>query len=115
VNVARGVQVEIEIGVGAAEPADIDDGALDFRRLQILARDFSGDLVDDDAGGAVFREFSFKRKCSLRKRTKCGSGKAFIAGILWRVIWITWPMNGGSSARVYRRGGNHPPAHRSDR
>src|SRR5882672_3536872 len=29
-DAARGVQVEIEIAMGAAEPADIDDAALDF-------------------------------------------------------------------------------------
>src|ERR1700730_9990900 len=30
VDAARGVQVEVEFGAGAAEPADIDDAALDF-------------------------------------------------------------------------------------
>ena len=39
VDAARGMQVEVEIGMGAAEPADIDDAALDLGRLEILARD----------------------------------------------------------------------------
>src|SRR5438477_146123 len=34
-DAARGVQVEIELGAGAAEPADIDDAALDFGRGEI--------------------------------------------------------------------------------
>src|SRR5579871_5732588 len=47
VDAARGVQVEVEIGVRAAEPADIDDAAFDFGRFQVLARDLAGDLIDD--------------------------------------------------------------------
>ena len=39
VDAAGGVEVEIEIGVGAAEPTDIDDAALDLGGLQILVRD----------------------------------------------------------------------------
>ena len=34
VDAARGVQVEVEVGMGAAEPADIDDAALDFGGLR---------------------------------------------------------------------------------
>ena len=45
VDAARGVQVEIEIGVSAAEPADIDDAALDPGRLEILVGDRSGLLI----------------------------------------------------------------------
>jgi hypothetical protein len=33
--------------VGAAEPADIDDAALDPSGSQILAGDLAGDLIDD--------------------------------------------------------------------
>src|SRR6201999_872269 len=44
---ARGVQVEVEVGMGAAEPADIDDAAFDLRGLEILARDLAGYLIDD--------------------------------------------------------------------
>src|SRR5258707_9448298 len=47
VDAAGGMQVEIEIGVGAAEPADIDDAAFDFGRREILACDLAGNLVDD--------------------------------------------------------------------
>src|SRR6185369_8479183 len=47
VNAAGGVQVEIEIAVGAAEPADIDDAALDLGGFQILVRDRAGNLIDD--------------------------------------------------------------------
>ena len=47
VDAAGGVEVEIEIGVGAAEPADIDDAALDLGCCEILVRDLAGDLVDD--------------------------------------------------------------------
>src|SRR5258708_21868274 len=38
VDAARGMQVEVEIAVGAAEPADIDDAALDLGGLEILVR-----------------------------------------------------------------------------
>src|SRR4051812_21306687 len=38
-NAAGGVQVEVEIAVGAAEPADIDDTALDLGGLEILVGD----------------------------------------------------------------------------
>ena len=41
------MEVEVEIGVGAAEPADIDDAALDLGGLEILTRDLAGYLVDD--------------------------------------------------------------------
>jgi len=41
VDAARRMQVEIEIGMGAAEPADIDDAALDFGGRQILAGDLA--------------------------------------------------------------------------
>ena len=47
VDAARGMKVEIEIGVGAAEPADIDDAALDPGGREILARNLARDLVDD--------------------------------------------------------------------
>src|SRR6185312_1502140 len=47
-NAARGVQVEIELGATAAEPADIDDAALDFGGGEVLARDLAGHLVDDE-------------------------------------------------------------------
>src|SRR5262249_50258557 len=47
VDAARGVQVGIELGAGAAEPADIDHAAPDFGRGEILVRDLAGDLVDD--------------------------------------------------------------------
>src|SRR5882757_7369406 len=40
-DAARGVQIEIEVGMGAAEPADIDDAALDFGRRQILVGDLA--------------------------------------------------------------------------
>src|SRR5262249_21378572 len=43
VDAARRVQVEIEIAMRAAEAADIDDAALDFRRLQVLVGDGAGD------------------------------------------------------------------------
>ena len=33
-DAARGVEVEVEIAMGAAEPADIDDAALDFGGLR---------------------------------------------------------------------------------
>ena len=39
VDAAGGVQVEIEVAMGAAEPADIDDAALDLGGLQILVCD----------------------------------------------------------------------------
>jgi hypothetical protein len=39
VDAARGVQVEVEIAMRAAEPADIDDAALDPGGFQILVRD----------------------------------------------------------------------------
>src|SRR3569833_636035 len=42
------MQVEIEVGVGAAEPADIDDAALDLGGLQVLVGDRTGHLVDDE-------------------------------------------------------------------
>ena len=41
------MQVEIEIGMGAAEPADIDDAALDFGGGEILVGDLARDLIDD--------------------------------------------------------------------
>src|SRR5439155_19091225 len=47
VDAARGVKVEIEIGVRPTKPADIDDAALDFGRREILVRDLAGNLVDD--------------------------------------------------------------------
>src|SRR5580658_7162409 len=40
-DAARGMQIEIEIGMRAAEPADIDDAAFDFGGLQVLARDWA--------------------------------------------------------------------------
>src|SRR5215813_9481543 len=48
IDAARGMQVEIELGAGAAEPADIDDAALDLRRREILVCDLARDLVDDE-------------------------------------------------------------------
>src|SRR5260370_1278337 len=47
VDTARGVQIEIEFGAGAAEPADIDDAALDLGGREILARNLAGNLIDD--------------------------------------------------------------------
>ena len=47
IDAARRMQVEVEVGMRAAEPADIDDAALDLGRLQILAGDLAGDLIDD--------------------------------------------------------------------
>src|SRR4029077_2726135 len=47
VDAARRVQIEVEFGAGAAEPADIDNAALDFGGFEILARDLAGDLIDD--------------------------------------------------------------------
>ena len=47
-DAARGMQVEIEFGAGAAEPADIDDAALDFGCRQILVCNLAGDLIDDE-------------------------------------------------------------------
>src|SRR3984885_8512655 len=46
-DAARGVQIEVEFGAGAAEPADIDDAALDLGGREILARDLAPDLVHD--------------------------------------------------------------------
>ncbi len=48
VDAARGVEVEVEIAMGAAEPADIDDAALDLGRLEVLVGDRARDLVDDE-------------------------------------------------------------------
>jgi hypothetical protein len=39
VDAARGMQVEIEIAMGAAEPSDIDDAALDPGGPEVLVRD----------------------------------------------------------------------------
>src|SRR5262245_17491908 len=47
IDAARGMQVEIEFGAGAAEAADIDDTALDLGRCEILACDLARDLIDD--------------------------------------------------------------------
>src|ERR1700753_659468 len=47
IDPSRGMQIEVEIGMGAAEPADIDDTALDPRGLEILTGDVAGYLVDD--------------------------------------------------------------------
>src|SRR3974390_3160052 len=44
VDAARGMQIEIEVAMGAAEPADIDDAALDPGSLEILICDAAGDL-----------------------------------------------------------------------
>jgi hypothetical protein len=63
VDAARGMQVEIEIGVGAAEPADIDDAALDFGRLEILARNLAGDLIIASAGRAARRRLRIRSRC----------------------------------------------------
>jgi hypothetical protein len=46
-DASRRVQVEIEIGMRATEPANIDDAALDFGRRQIL--------VGDPAATSLFR------------------------------------------------------------
>src|SRR5262249_33943054 len=48
VDAARGVQVEIEVTMGAAEAADIDDAALDLGGLQVLVGDGAGNLIDDE-------------------------------------------------------------------
>ena len=45
VDAARGMQVEVEIGMGAAEPADIDDAALYPGGGEILVRALARDLV----------------------------------------------------------------------
>ena len=58
VDAARGMQVEVEIGVGAAESADIDDAALDFGGRQILAGDLARDLIDDQVDACTIRAFS---------------------------------------------------------
>ena len=47
VDPARGVQIEIEIAVGAAEAADIDDTSLDLGGREILVGDLARDLIDD--------------------------------------------------------------------
>src|SRR6201999_372426 len=44
---SRGMQIEVEIGMGATEPADIDDAALDLGGLEILSGDVPGYLIDD--------------------------------------------------------------------
>ena len=46
-DTARGMQVEIEIRMGPAEPTDIDDTSLDPGGGEVLARDLAGDLIDD--------------------------------------------------------------------
>src|SRR6516165_10401329 len=45
-DAARGMQVKVEFGTGAAEPADIDDAALDLAGGQILGCELAGDLID---------------------------------------------------------------------
>src|SRR6202043_2520094 len=47
VDAARGMEIEVEFGAGAAEPADIDDAALYLGGGEILAGDLAGNLVDD--------------------------------------------------------------------
>src|SRR5262245_17771251 len=47
VDAAGRMQIEVEVGVRAAEPADIDDAALDLGRGQVLVGDLAGHLVDD--------------------------------------------------------------------
>src|ERR1700674_1088069 len=46
-DAARGVEVEVEIGMAATEPADIDDTALDLGGREILAGNLAGNLIDD--------------------------------------------------------------------
>jgi len=46
-DAACGMQVEIEIAVGAAESADIDDAPKNPGRREVLIGDLAGDLVDD--------------------------------------------------------------------
>src|SRR2546430_15310091 len=46
-DASRGMQVEVKIGVGAAEPADIDDAALDPGGREILVGNLARDLIDD--------------------------------------------------------------------
>src|SRR5262249_10532269 len=48
VDAARSMQVEIELGAGAAEAADIDDAAFDLGGGEVLVRDLAGHLVDDE-------------------------------------------------------------------
>src|SRR5438874_10954138 len=48
VDAARRVQVEVEIGMGAAEPADIDDTAFYLGRGEVLVGDLARDLADDE-------------------------------------------------------------------
>ena len=54
-DAARGVQVEVEIAVGAAEAADIDDAALDLGRLEILVGDRARNLIDDQVDAFAVR------------------------------------------------------------
>src|SRR6201984_674892 len=54
-DAARGMQVEIELGAGAAKATDIDDAALDPGRCEILACDLAGDLIDDEVDAFAAR------------------------------------------------------------
>jgi hypothetical protein len=47
-DAARGVEVEIEIAMGAAEAPDIDDTAKHPGRRQILIGKVARDLIDND-------------------------------------------------------------------
>ena len=42
------MEIEVELAAGAAEPADIDDAALDSRGRQVLVGELAGDLVYHD-------------------------------------------------------------------
>ena len=46
-DAARRVQVEIEVGMRASQPADVDDAALDLGGREILVRDLTGYLIDN--------------------------------------------------------------------
>src|SRR4051812_26596917 len=48
VDAAGGVEIEVELALRAAEPADIDDAAEHARRFQVLVGDAGRDLVDDE-------------------------------------------------------------------
>src|SRR5882757_127346 len=54
-DAARGMQVEIEFGAAAAEPADIDDAALDLGGGEVLVGDLARDLVDDQVDAFAVR------------------------------------------------------------
>ena len=48
VDALHGVQVEIELALEAAEPADVDDATEHGRSPQVFVGDAGGHLVDDE-------------------------------------------------------------------